>query len=130
MPALYSPLLSALIDAFHPLFLLVMGICLVIVAWRLALTASGWDARLIVLGSLLLGLGYSVLLPLHESGLIAALRPLEHSREITSLAFGWRTLEMAVMNGGWLLFGLGMARHAKAWGTPTDASATPVQTIR
>jgi len=109
--------------------LLVMGICLVIVAWRLALTASGWDARLIVLGSLLLGLGYSVLLPLRESGLIAALRPPEHPRETTSLAFGWHTVEMAVMNGGWLLFGLGMARHAKAWGTPADASAAPVQPI-
>jgi len=107
------------------MFLVVMGISLVIVAWRIALTASVANGRLIVVGSLMLGIGYAVLLPIHESGLVAALRPYAHSHAATAETYGLHTVELAVMNGGWLLFGIGMARHARVFGSPPPTRSTP-----
>ena len=92
------------------MFLIVMGISLGVVAWRIALTTSAWNARLIVAGGLLLGFGYAVLLPMREVGFIAA---LAHPRAAVAETFGWHTVLLVVMNGGWLLFGTGMARHAR-----------------
>ena len=47
----------------------------------------------------LLGLGYAVLLPVHEAGLVAALEPPAHSHAATAEAYGLHTVELAVMNG-------------------------------
>jgi len=101
-----------------------MGISLVMVAWRIARTASVANGRFIVIGTLLLGLGYAVLLPIHESGLVAALKPHAHSHAATVETYGFHTVELAVMNGGWLLFGIGMARHARVFGSPPASRST------
>jgi hypothetical protein len=121
--------LSALIDAFHPIFMIVMGISLAIVAWRFARTASVWNARLILAGGLLLGFGYGVVLPLDESGLRAALAPWASSQGVTAEAFAWHTVELAVMNGGWLLLGIGMALHVRVWKATTRTRTTPFHPI-
>lgn len=123
------PPLSVLIDAVHPVFLLVMGIALVMVAWRLALTASVWSARLLVVGSLLLGFGYAVLMPLHETGWLAALVSSGPARAATADLFGWNAVTQVVMNGGWLLFGIGMALHAKVWRATANQRTIPAHPI-
>jgi hypothetical protein len=119
--------LSVLIDAFHPVFLVVMGISLAVVAWRFAQHASVWNARLIVAGGLLLGFGYAVVLPLDESGLLT---PLASSQGVTAETLAWHVVKLAVMNGGWLLLGTGMALHAKLWkATARTRTTTPAHPI-
>ena len=95
------------------MFVLVMGVCLVTVAWRIAMTANAWSARLIVAGALLLGFGYAVLAPIRETGLMAAHAALVKVPAATVETFSWYTVEGVVMNSGWLLFGVGMALHAR-----------------
>ena len=109
------------------MFLMVMGVCLVVVAWRIALTANACNARLIVVGGLLLGFGYAVLLPLHETGLIVALAPLLNSRAAVAETFGWHMVILVVMNCGWLLFGTGLALHARVLRGPLpQANPQPI----
>ena len=116
-------LVLASIGAVRPVFLIVMGICLMIFIWRLASGATDWAARLMVAGSLLLGFGYSVMLPLYEAGIIEPLT----SRillENPSTALAWHAVKLAVMNGGWLVLGTGLAMHAGVLPSPATRKVT------
>lgn len=112
------------IAAIRPVYLIVMGIFLMIVAWRLSKTSEGWTARLIVAGALLLGFGYSVMIPMYEAGVIEPVtrRGVYHGSPGT--AMGWHAVKLIIMNGGWLLFGMGLALHAKLFTSPEPRPKT------
>ena len=63
------------IEAIRPVFMIVMGIFLMVIAWRLCKCTAGWTARLIAAGALLLGVGYAVILPLYDAGFIERISP-------------------------------------------------------
>jgi hypothetical protein len=124
--ALSSPLGS--IEAVRPVFLIVMGIFLMVIAWRLSKISDGWTARIIVAGALLLGFGYGILMPLYEAGLIKRYTP-GHQHGGTDTAMAWQMVKLISMNAGWLLFGLGLAMHAKLFAAPAprrSATTSPV----
>ena len=106
------------IEAVRPVFLMVMGIFLSIIAWRLAKTSGTWTARTLVAGALLLGFGYVVMMPLYEARIIAPLSSKGHSHGGAETALAWHVVKMVVMNIGWLLFGIGIAMHANIFGSP------------
>lgn len=101
----------ASIEAIRPVFMIVMGVFLMVVAWRLCQATEGWTARLIVSGALMLGFGYAVILPLYDAGMIQRYSPSHGSAS----ALGWHAIKLFVMNTGWLIFGLGLAMHAKVF---------------
>ncbi len=114
----------ASIEAIRPVFMIVMGVFLMVIAWRLCQTTEGWTARLIVAGSLLLGFGYSLLLPLYDAGLIERYSPVSGAS-----ALAWHAVKLVVMNCGWLLFGLGLALHAQVFSIsppPRKLSPSPL----
>lgn len=103
----------ASIEAVRPVFLIVMGIFLMVIAWRLSKRTEGWTARMIVSGALLLGFGYAVMMPLYESGCIERFSPLGRYHGSAATAIAWHSVKLVVMNSGWLVFGLGLAMHAR-----------------
>lgn len=103
------PIIASL-NAGRPVFMIVMGLALVIFTWRLAAGSRSWSARLMTVGSLMLAFGYAVILPGYEGGLIERFRP---DADSTPSALGWHLAMMVSMNAGWLLFGTGIAMHAK-----------------
>lgn len=107
------PLPLASIEAVRPVFMMVMGLFLVVIAWRLSKITSGWTARLIVSGALLLGFGYGVMLPMYEAGKIEPLSARGIYKGSADVALAWHCVKLVVMNGGWLVFGLGLAMHAR-----------------
>ncbi|MES2438317.1 MAG: hypothetical protein V4584_04600 [Verrucomicrobiota bacterium] len=109
------------IEAARPVFMIVMGIFLMVIAWRLSRSSEVWTARLMMAGALLLGFGYAVIVPLYEAGSIEALSRSGHYHGSAETAVAWHSVKLVVMNGGWLLFGLGLALHAKVF-TPTTPS--------
>lgn len=111
----YLPPLSS-IAAIRPVYLIVMGVFLMVIAWRLAKSCDGWTARLILAGALMLGIGYSVMLPLFEVGLIGKISKDANNSAISMI---WPAVKMIVMNGGWLLFGAGLALHARIFSLPS-----------
>ena len=127
LSASFSLLLT--IEASRPAFMIVMGLFLLLVAWRLVRGRSGWAPRLILSGALMLAFGYSVLVPLYEAGRIPVFRPGGHIHGDPAVALGWHLVKLVTMNAGWLLFGLGVCLHARvfapapplALGQPTDA---------
>jgi hypothetical protein len=104
------------IAAVRPVFLIVMGVFLMVIAWRLAKSCDGWTARLILTGALMLGVGYSFMLPLFETGLIGR---VPKGAENSAISLLWPALKMIIMNGGWLLFGTGLALHARIFAIPS-----------
>lgn len=116
------PVLAS-IGAVRPVFLIVMGICLMIFVWRLAMGANDWAARLMVAGSLLLGFGYAVMLPLYEAGIIESLNA-GAMLENPATALAWQAVKLVVMNGGWFVFGVGIAMHAGILPSPATRMAT------
>lgn len=108
------------IAAVRPVFLIVMGVFLTLIAWRLAKTSGVWTARLLVAGALLLGFGYGVVMPLLEAGVIERYSPRGHYHGSAATAVAWHVVRMVVMNTGWLLFGLGLAMHAKIFNAPAQ----------
>ena len=111
-------------EAVRPVFLMVLGVVLTILTWRLARTTGVWTARLLVAGALLLGFGYAVLMPLFETGVIERYLPGARDHRGAATALAWHVVKMAVMNTGWLLFGIGIAMHTKTLGTPAPRSCT------
>lgn len=103
------------IAAVRPVYLIVMGVFLMVIAWRLAKNTTGWTARTIVSGALMLGFGYAILMPLYEAGLIARLSSHGHVHGDPAAALAWHAVKTVMMNGGWLLFGIGLAMHAKVF---------------
>lgn len=114
------------IEAVRPVFMIVMGIFLMIIAWRLCKCTEGWTARLIAAGALLLGFGYAVMLPLYDAGIIERVSSAGHYRGSAATAVAWHAVKLVAMNSGWLLFGLGLAMHAKVFATPSPSrKSTP-----
>jgi hypothetical protein len=108
---MFPPMAS--IEAARPVFTIVMGVSMWLIAWRLSKSAGTWAARLMMAGALLLAGGYAVLLPLYEAGVLKPYSP-RHATDATALA--WQVVKMVVMNLGWLVFGLGLAIHARVPG--------------
>jgi len=107
-----DPILAS-IDGARPVFLIVMGICLVMICWRFAKNTHGWSPRLIMAGALLLGFGYAILLPLYEVGKIARPPSSGVTGSDAEMALACHALRIFSMNMGWLLLGLGLAIHTK-----------------
>jgi hypothetical protein len=63
-------------------------------------------------GAVLLALGYSVLLPLYQAGVLLPLSLVGRLPGDPAVAMAWHVVKVVSMNGGWLLFGLGLALHA------------------
>lgn len=109
----FSPLAS--LEAARPVFLILMGIAMVLISWRLTKRLSGFPAWSLVSGALLLGLGYSVLLPLYEIGVLIGPDVLPFAPDADpTLMMTCHLLKSVSMNGGWLLFGLGMFLTSRA----------------
>ncbi len=83
---------------------------------------------MIVAGSLLLGFGYTLLMPLYEAGVIERYSAAGHYHGSGANAVAWQAVKMVAMNSGWLIFGLGIAMHAKILGVPAPRRATPPPT--
>jgi hypothetical protein len=120
----------ASIPAARPVFMIVMGVCLVLFVWRLVKARDGWAARLMISGALLLAFGYCILLPLYDAGKIPG---PSHPQADASMALAWHAVKLAVMNFGWLFFGIGLSMHARLFRIPsaprpstTTATATAV----
>ena len=112
------------IEAVRPVFMIVMGVFLMVIAWRLCKCTEGWTARLIATGALLLGFGYAVMLPLYDAGVIEPFSPAGHYHGSAASAIAWRSVKLVTMNSGWLLFGLGLAMHAKVFAAPATSRKT------
>ncbi len=98
----------------RPVFLILMGLVLLLVAWRLARHRSGWPARVLVAGALLLAFGYAVVLPLYDAKVLVPMGLVMFRPDADpAVALGWHLVKMLSMNGGWFLFGLGLALHAR-----------------
>ena len=119
----------ASIEAIRPVFLIVMGAFLAIIAWRLAKSSGKWTARCLIAGALLLGFGYSYLMPLYASGTIRPYVPGAHHAGGTAEALAWQVVKLVVMNAGWLVFGLGLALHANLFHAPCKSPRTQSRTI-
>lgn len=122
-PPIAVPLAS--IEAVRPVFLIVMGVFLMLIAWRLAKTSGVWTARLLVAGAFLLGFGYAILLPMYEAGVIERFSPRGRYEGSAATAIGWHAVKLVIMNTGWLIFGIGVAMHARILGSPSSASTAP-----
>jgi hypothetical protein len=101
------------IEAVRPVYLIVMGVFLMLIAWRLSKISGVWTARALVSGAFLLGFGYVFLLPMYEAGVIERLSPRGHYHGSEAAAVGWHIVKLVVMNVGWLVFGIGVAMHAR-----------------
>lgn len=128
MVAIHMPLLGS-IDAMRPVFMIVMGVFLMLIAWRLAKGAHGWTGWSMVGGAMLLGFGYTILLPLYELGRIESYQANGHYHGNPAVAAGWHAVKLVVMNGGWLLFGLGVASHARLFATSSVRKARKPRTV-
>ena len=115
------------IEAIRPVFWIVMGLFLMVIAWRLSRFTSAWTARFLLAGALLLGFGYSVMLPLYEAGYIERFSSGAHYHGSETTAMFWQAARILVMNGGWLMLGIGLALHAKVFSSPTPRIAVPLR---
>jgi hypothetical protein len=111
-----SPLLLASIESIRPVFLIVMGVSLLMLAWRLSKDASRWSGRFIFSGAILLAIGYSFVMPLYEAGKIERITS-DHVHGDMATAMAWHVVKLVSMNTGWLLFGLGLSLHANLFGS-------------
>jgi hypothetical protein len=112
------------IEAVRPVFLIVMGVFMLLIAWRLAKSAGLWTARVMVFGALMLAIGYAVILPLYEAGVVERYAPEKrHYHGSEAVALGWHAVKIVVMNIGWLAFGTGLAMHARIFGEPAPRAA-------
>jgi hypothetical protein len=102
------------IEAARPVFMIVMGVFMLLFAWRLAKVSDAWTSRLLMAGALMLAFGYSLLLPLYEAGVLERYSPARlRYQGSAATALSWHVTKMVVMNLGWLVLGLGLAMHAK-----------------
>jgi hypothetical protein len=108
----------ASLAAVRPVFWIVMGIFLLVIAWRISCTSSPWTRRFLLAGAMLLGCGYAILLPLYETGHLERFAKGAHYHGSETTAMVWHAIKMLVMNTGWLLLGIGLAMHAKVFTAP------------
>ena len=123
----FPPMMLASIDAMRPVFLMVVGLSLLLVAWRLTRRCSGWSARMLMGGALLLAFGYGLVLPLYAAEVIVPFRNLAfYPHADPAWTLGWHVSKLFAMNGGWLLFGMGLALYS---GLFESAPARKPQTV-
>jgi hypothetical protein len=123
-------MVMASVEAMRPVFLMVMGLALLLVAWRLTRRHSGWSVRMLMAGALLLAFGYGVVLPLYEAEVIVPFRNLAfYPNADPATALGWHVSKLFAMNGGWLLFGLGIALHSGLFERERRTSPQPAPTL-
>jgi hypothetical protein len=115
--ACFPPLAS--VEAVRPVFLIVMGVFILLVGWRLAQNSGKWTARMLMAGALLLGFGYALLMPMYEAGILRYYSPSARYDVDPGSVLGWHIVKLMAMNTGWLLFGIGVAMHAKILGSPS-----------
>jgi len=115
----------ASISAMRPVFMIVMGAFLLLTSWRMTRGTSGWTPRILVAGALLLAIGYSVVMPLYQAGVLIPLSQIGVSSAEAASALGWHVVKTVSMNGGWLVFGFGLALHAGIF--ETEKSSAPVE---
>ncbi|MBN8460135.1 MAG: hypothetical protein J0M04_20090 [Verrucomicrobia bacterium] len=119
---LHSPLMFASLDLSRVPLMMALGLALVVFTWRLAAHARR-GRGLLVSGALMLGLGYSVVLPLQDTGILN--RGHEgHSHEQLTDSTAWKVSRGILMNTGWLLLGSGLALQVRAK-RPSSESPTP-----
>ena len=109
--------LIASITAMRPVFMIIMGAFLLLTAWRISRSSSGWTPRILLSGATLLALGYSIILPLYQAGVLVHISQIGRVSVDPSVALAWHVVKVVAMNGGWLLFGLGLALHAGVFET-------------
>lgn len=117
------PVLAS-VDAFRPVFMIVMGAFLLLTAWRMTRGTTGWAPRTLLGGAFLLALGYSVVMPLYQAGVLVPLSMVGVTPVDPDTALAWHVVKVVSMNGGWLLLGLGLALHAGIF--ETAKSPAPV----
>lgn len=115
----------ASIEAVRPVGLVVLGAFLLLFAWRISRSSGRWAARLLTGGALLLALGYMIVLPMYEAGLILPLsmKILAHPQAETWLV--WHLIKISTMNLGWFGFGLGLGIHSGFVRFPCLRPSTP-----
>lgn len=104
--------------------MVVMGAFLLMIGWRLSHGSKGWSGRFLAAGTLLLAFGYVVIVPLYETGRIERIAPGAHVHGDVAVALAWHVVKLFTMNAGWLLFGIGIAWHARLLAFKTSPSAT------
>jgi hypothetical protein len=102
-----------------------MGAFLLLTAWRMTRGTTGWTPRILLAGALLLAFGYSVVMPLYQAGVLLPLSLVGQLPGNATAAMIWHVVKLVSMNGGWLLFGLGLALHAGVF--ETEKSPAPVE---
>jgi len=115
----------ASISAMRPVFMIVMGAFLLLTTWRMTRGTTGWAPRVLIAGALLLAIGYAVVIPLYQAGILTPLSQIGISSADAASALGWHVVKTVSMNGGWLVFGLGLAMHAGIF--ETEKSTAPVE---
>jgi hypothetical protein len=118
----------ASVEAVRPVFMIVMGVFLLVVAWRMSKETEGWTARLLMAGAILLSFGYSILVPMYEAGKIEKFYPGAHLHNPAS-ALGWHAVKLVVMNAGWLVFGLGLGLHSGLLRIPSALRTPRTRTV-
>lgn len=117
------------LEAIRPVFMIVMGVFLAVIAWRLARTSGVWTARTLVAGALLLGFGYAVMIPLYEIRVIEPFSAKGIYQGSAATALGWHVVKLVVMNLGWLLLGVGIALHANVLSLPNPRPRATTRSI-
>jgi hypothetical protein len=121
-------LVLASVEAVRPVFMIVMGVFLLVVAWRMSRETQGWTARLMMAGAIMLSFGYSILVPMYEAGKIEKFYPGAHLHD-PAAALGWHAVKLVVMNAGWLVFGLGLGLHSGLLRMPAALKSPGTRTV-
>lgn len=108
---------------------MVMGLTLFLVAWRMTRRQRDWGSLALLSGAGLLAFGYSIVLPLYAAKIIIPAHMIAYHLDTSPVvAFCWHVAKLVAMNGGWLLFGVGLAHRAgifrRAEVRPVSAEAT------
>jgi hypothetical protein len=115
------------IEAMRPVFMIVMGSFLLLIAWRMGKRTRGWAGGMLKTGSVLLAFGYAVVVPLYEAKQIVPLAKVGMIPGDAAVALGWHIIKMLTMNLGWVLTGVGLALHARLFETVRVRSAAPAE---
>lgn len=115
----------ASIEAMRPVFLIVMGAFLLLIAWRVTRGSRSWGGRMMLTGAMMLCFGYSVVMPLYQSGRMVSLQNLYYYQGEAWVPIFWQCAKLIGMNLGWLFFGLGVAVHARLFETAAKPASVP-----
>jgi hypothetical protein len=115
------------IEALRPVFMIVMGAFLLLIAWRMSQRTGGYAGKMLRTGSVLLAFGYAVITPLYETKTIIPLSQVGVVAGDPAVALAWHVIRMIAMNGGWLLIGTALAIHARLFETTRVLATRPVE---